>query len=78
MGVFKHAVRSTCMLLLGNAVRDSYLILQSIEPVRLWQFVVATLFVLPKICLHVFIGSKMANLSDGGRRSQMDTRKKLS
>ncbi|KAK7470751.1 Tlg2-vesicle protein [Stygiomarasmius scandens] len=49
----------------------------SIEPVRLWQFVVATLFVLPKICLHVFIGSKMANLSDGGRRSQMDTRTKI-
>jgi uncharacterized membrane protein YdjX (TVP38/TMEM64 family) len=49
--------------------------LQSIEPVRFWQFIVATLFISPKLLLHVFIGSKMAALSDGDQRGRMDTRK---
>ncbi|EEB88373.1 hypothetical protein MPER_13825, partial [Moniliophthora perniciosa FA553] len=30
----------------------------------LFAFVVATLFVFPKLLLHVFIGSRMAALSD--------------
>ncbi|KAI3612422.1 golgi apparatus membrane protein tvp38 [Moniliophthora roreri] len=49
----------------------------SISSVSLWQFVVATLFIFPKLLLHVFIGSRMAALSDGERRSHMDTRTKV-
>ncbi|KAF8895926.1 Golgi apparatus membrane protein TVP38 [Mucidula mucida] len=49
----------------------------SIEAVSLWQFVTATLFVLPKILLHVFIGSRMAALSDGESRRHMDTQTKV-
>ncbi|KAF9568959.1 Golgi apparatus membrane protein TVP38 [Agrocybe pediades] len=48
----------------------------SIEAVKLWQFVVATLFIMPKIFLHAFIGSRMAALSDGDQRGHMDTRTK--
>ncbi|KAJ7499013.1 Golgi apparatus membrane protein TVP38 [Mycena latifolia] len=47
----------------------------SIGSVSLWQFLLATCFVLPKIFLHVFIGSRVAALSDGEQRSHMDTRK---
>jgi hypothetical protein len=43
--------------------------------VALWQFIIATLFVYPKVSLHVFIGSRAAALSDGEQRSHMDTRK---
>ncbi|KAF9534820.1 Golgi apparatus membrane protein TVP38 [Crepidotus variabilis] len=49
----------------------------SIQPVKLWQFVTATCFVLPKILLHTFIGSKIAELSDGEQRGHMDTRTKI-
>ncbi|TFK28827.1 Golgi apparatus membrane protein TVP38 [Coprinopsis marcescibilis] len=49
----------------------------SIEPVKLWQFVVATCFISPKLLLHVFIGSKMAALSDGDQRGRMDTHDKI-
>ncbi|CAA7259670.1 unnamed protein product [Cyclocybe aegerita] len=49
----------------------------SIEAVKLWQFVVATTFVFPKILLHTFIGSKIAELSDGDQRGHMDTRTKV-
>lgn len=52
-------------------------IIQSIQAVSLWQFVTATLFVFPKLVLHAFIGSRIAALSDGDRRSHMDTRKAL-
>lgn len=48
---------------------------QSIEAVKLWQFVVATFFIIPKLLLHTFIGSKIAQLSDGDQRGRMDTRK---
>ena len=51
---------------------------QSIEPVALWQFVVATLFIFPKLALHVFIGSRIAALSDGDQRDHMDTRMMVS
>lgn len=47
---------------------------QSIEAVALWQFVIATTVVFPKVALHVFIGSKLAALSDGDTRRHMDTR----
>jgi uncharacterized membrane protein YdjX (TVP38/TMEM64 family) len=48
---------------------------QSIQAVKLWQFVFATFCVLPKILLETFIGSKMAELSDGKQRGHMDTSK---
>lgn len=47
---------------------------QSIEAVALWQFVIATTVVFPKVALHVFIGSRLAALSDGDTRRHMDTR----
>ncbi|KAF9482492.1 Golgi apparatus membrane protein TVP38 [Pholiota conissans] len=49
----------------------------SIEAVKLWQFVIATTCVFPKILLHTFIGNKMAELSDGDQRGHMDTRTKV-
>ena len=48
---------------------------QSIRAVKLWQFVIATCFVFPRILLETFIGSKMAELSDGKQRGDMDTSK---
>ncbi|KAJ3894573.1 Golgi apparatus membrane protein TVP38 [Lentinula edodes] len=51
--------------------------LTSIESVALWQFVVATTFVFPKLLLHAFIGSRMAALSDGNQREEMDTSTKI-
>jgi hypothetical protein len=45
---------------------------QSIGPVKLWQFVVAQAFVFPKIFLSVFIGSRAAALADGDQRDKMD------
>ncbi|OSX60366.1 hypothetical protein POSPLADRAFT_1040570 [Postia placenta MAD-698-R-SB12] len=49
----------------------------SIEAVALWQFVLATLVVFPKIALFVFVGSRLASLSDGEQRSHMDTSTKI-
>ncbi|KAI0747440.1 Golgi apparatus membrane protein TVP38 [Irpex lacteus] len=49
----------------------------SIEPVALWQFVTATLVVLPRVALHVFIGSRLAAFSDGETRSHMDKQTKI-
>jgi len=49
----------------------------SIGSVSLWQFLLATCFVFPKIFLHVFIGSRMAALSDGEQRNKMDTHTKV-
>ncbi|KAI0347336.1 Golgi apparatus membrane protein TVP38 [Trametopsis cervina] len=49
----------------------------SIEPVALWQFVLATFVVLPRVALHVFIGSRLAALSDGDTRKQMDKHAKI-
>lgn len=51
------------------------ILFSSFDSVALWQFIVATFFVYPKICLHVFIGTRAAALSDGEQRSHMDTRK---
>ncbi|KAF8076288.1 Golgi apparatus membrane protein TVP38 [Lyophyllum atratum] len=50
---------------------------KSIKAVSLWQFVIATLFVFPKLVLHVFIGSRIAALSDGDQRGHMDTQTKV-
>jgi len=49
----------------------------SIQAVAFWQFVVATFVVFPKLALHVFIGSRLASLSDGETRRQMDTQTKI-
>jgi len=49
----------------------------SIETVKLWQFVTATLFLFPKILLHTFIGSKAAALADGDQRGHMDPHTKF-
>lgn len=38
---------------------------QSIDTVELWQFVIATLFIFPRVLLQVFIGSRIALLSGG-------------
>ncbi|KIJ70188.1 hypothetical protein HYDPIDRAFT_104867 [Hydnomerulius pinastri MD-312] len=49
----------------------------SIESVSLTQFVLATLFVLPRVLVYVFVGSRIASLSDGTQRSHMDTSTKV-
>lgn len=41
---------------------------------KFWQFVTATFVVFPKLALQVFIGSRLAELSDGETRRHMDTR----
>ncbi|PCH41266.1 hypothetical protein WOLCODRAFT_137281 [Wolfiporia cocos MD-104 SS10] len=49
----------------------------SIEAVSLWQFFLATFVIFPKIALLVFVGSRLASLSDGEQRSHMDTSTKI-
>jgi len=49
----------------------------SIETVSLFQFLIATLCFSPKFFLHVFIGSRIALLSDGHQRGEMDTPTKI-
>jgi len=53
------------------------LVLQSIHTVKLWQFVIATFFLSPKLFLYTFIGSRLAPLSDGKQRQKMDTQTKI-
>jgi len=48
-----------------------------INSVSLLQFLVATVFVLPRIFLFVFIGSRIAKFSDGEQRHRMDTQTKV-
>lgn len=48
-------------------------LLQSISSVRLWQFVFATLFTLPKVCLHVFIGASRFLFFHGNTYSHFDS-----
>ncbi|KAG1874535.1 Golgi apparatus membrane protein TVP38 [Suillus subalutaceus] len=49
----------------------------SIAPVSLFQFFIATLFILPKVMVYVFVGSRIARLSDGEQRNHMDTQTKI-
>jgi len=49
----------------------------SIENVSLWQFVLATIVMTPRILLQVFIGSRVALFSDGEHRGEMDTTSKI-
>ena len=51
--------------------------MQSIQSVALWQFFLATFVVFPKIVIFVFVGSRLAGLSDGETRSHMDTSRSL-
>jgi len=55
----------------------SNILFASIGSVSFWQFMAATCFVFPKLFLHVFIGSRIAALSDGETRGQMDTQTKV-
>ncbi|KAJ7638724.1 Golgi apparatus membrane protein TVP38 [Roridomyces roridus] len=55
----------------------SNVLFASIGSVALWQFLVSTCFVFPKIFLQVFIGWKIAALSDGEQRNKMDTQTKV-
>jgi len=45
----------------------------SIHTVALWQFVIATFCLAPKLLLYTLIGSRLAPLSDGDQRREMDT-----
>ncbi|TFK55767.1 hypothetical protein OE88DRAFT_1652234 [Heliocybe sulcata] len=49
----------------------------SIESVSIWQFMIATACLFPKMLLHVFIGARLAALSDDEQRRQMDTQTKI-
>jgi len=49
----------------------------SIHTVALWQFIVATFFLSPKLLLTAFVGSRLAPLSDGKQRQEMDTQTKI-
>jgi hypothetical protein len=69
MGLLK---RSLCSTLTSCDILCVANKLQSIAPVKLWQFVVAQLFVFPKIALSVFVGSRAAALADGDQREKMD------
>ncbi|KAI0003068.1 Golgi apparatus membrane protein TVP38 [Russula compacta] len=49
----------------------------SIQSVSVWQFMGATVCSFPRYLLYVFIGSRMASLSDGKQREHMDTQTKV-
>ncbi|KAF8592389.1 Golgi apparatus membrane protein TVP38 [Ramaria rubella] len=49
----------------------------SISVVKFWQFMLATFCFQPRIVLAVFIGSRIAKLSDTNQRGQMDTTTKI-
>ncbi|KAG2369903.1 hypothetical protein BDR07DRAFT_1387338 [Suillus spraguei] len=49
----------------------------SIASVSLFQFFTASLFLLPKVMVYVFVGSRIARLSDGEQRNHMDTQTKI-
>ena len=55
----------------------SNLFFASIESVSLWQFMVATLCITPKLFLHVWIGQRMFLLSDPNEREEMDSTTKI-
>ena len=50
---------------------------KSIHTVALWQFIIATLCLSPKVFLLTFVGSRLAPLSDGKQREGMDTQTKI-
>ncbi|PVG03614.1 hypothetical protein CPB86DRAFT_748949 [Serendipita vermifera] len=44
----------------------------SMTSVKFWQFIVANIFLMPKILLTVFVASRIAALADRGQRGKMD------
>ncbi|KAG6813501.1 Tlg2-vesicle protein [Tricholoma furcatifolium] len=77
MGLFKLTLRRAFFRPRVHLLLTVPVSIQSIEAVSLWQFATATIFVFPKLVLHVFIGSRIAALSDGGQRDHMDTQTKI-
>lgn len=73
----QHSIRSSWSLFFSFNAHFIFFIdiLQSVEAVEFWQFVIATFFVYPKLLLYTFIGSQAAALSDGKQRKEMETRK---
>lgn len=71
--LFAVSPRSTVLISLHKLIEFS----QSIHTVALWQFVIATFCLTPKLLLHTFIGSRLAPLSDGEQRGEMDTQTKV-
>jgi len=55
----------------------SNLFFSSIQAVSIWQFMAGTICDFPKYALYVFVGSRMASLSDGKQRGRMDTQTKV-
>ena len=53
------------------------LLFASIETVSFFQYMVATLVYTPKLMIAVWIGSRIAMLSDGQQREEMDTKAKI-
>ncbi|KIO29117.1 hypothetical protein M407DRAFT_242720 [Tulasnella calospora MUT 4182] len=53
------------------------LLFASIETVSFVQFMIATVFYTPKLMIAVWIGSRVAMLSDGSQRDKMDTKAKI-
>ncbi|KAI0036038.1 Golgi apparatus membrane protein TVP38 [Vararia minispora EC-137] len=49
----------------------------SIRTVSVWQFMIATLCSFPRYFLYIFIGSRLAVLSDGETRDKMDPTAKV-
>jgi len=76
MGIFKLTIRSQYMRGLPFLLRkdeSQTMVPQSIDTVELWQFVIATLFILPRVLLQVFIGSRIAVLSGGKKTDSYTT-----
>ncbi|KAG8900773.1 Tlg2-vesicle protein [Tulasnella sp. 403] len=53
------------------------LLFASIETVSFFQFMIATFVYTPKLMIAVWIGSRLAMLSDGEQRDKMDTKTKI-
>lgn len=53
------------------------LLFASIETVSFFQFMIATVVYTPKLMIAVWIGSRVAMLSDGRQRDKMDTKAKI-
>ncbi|TFY83808.1 hypothetical protein EWM64_g189 [Hericium alpestre] len=55
----------------------SNMLFSSIQAVSLFQFMLATICIFPRFLLYVFVGSRLASLSDGKQRHEMDTQTKV-
>ncbi|TFY72753.1 hypothetical protein EVG20_g254 [Dentipellis fragilis] len=79
MGIFKCSILGTHHL--GESLAPEFMclvyLLKSIKAVSIWQFMIATICIFPRFLLYVFIGSRLAALSDGDQRAEMDTQTKV-